>query len=167
MPFGAVSVSYLAIPCPFVSPLKNFTRTLLAILVAVWVAVPTVGGEGGENAGGTGVWILPASSFVGMPCWGPSGPSRQLTDFTKDLRMVVDPNCGQVLATVTDPLTAVVIPLTVCGRDVTLAASTLRAYSDAQVSSVVVLIVDSQQRGYYMTVTINTTAHSASVQIHQ
>ena len=50
------------------------SRILLALALAVWVAVPGVGSDGGENAGGTGVWILPrAASICAF-----SGPPREM-----------------------------------------------------------------------------------------
>jgi hypothetical protein len=44
--------------------MNTLLRFVLALALGVWLAMPSLGSEGGENAGGTGVWILPRATFM-------------------------------------------------------------------------------------------------------
>ena len=148
--------------------MKLFSRTLLAVLAALWIALPSVGGEGGENGGGTGVWILPRCSALGsvpQACPG-TGQMRQFSRLSGDITMVVSPQCGQVVATICDPGTGVFVPLSVSGRDVTLPESVLQAFQGASVTSVKIVIADAAQNGYILTLAVNVAAQSGSLQVH-
>jgi len=115
--------------------------------MAMCIAVPTVGGEGGENAGGTGVWILPRSSFLCAPS-AAAGESYTIQNFNRGLVLRVSPELGPVVAVITDSVSGVQIPLAVHGRDVILPASVLTGLVGAGVGDVSLVIFDSHQQGY-------------------
>ena len=90
--------------------MKALLHCLLALLAALAVALPSPGSEGGENAGGTGVWILPFCSQINTESQEePSSLQARLTipvaDLNRDIRMQLSSQMGQSVATCVDELT--------------------------------------------------------------
>ncbi|MCA8974427.1 MAG: hypothetical protein KDC98_06880 [Planctomycetes bacterium] len=144
--------------------MKLLVRCFAASLLALCFAMPGVGGEGGENAGGTGVWILPRSQQLG--CSSPAmGQSFSAEDFENDLTLVVSEECGHVIATATEPSNGEAIALPVSGREVTIRRSILQAYSAASVPVVQVLIADQAQQGYLITLAIDSANRTCTLTV--
>lgn len=144
--------------------MKLLVRSLIACLLALWISAPTTGGEGGENAGGTGVWILPTCGFLGGP--GPGvGQSFAVSDPSKGVRFVVSEECGAVTALAVEPLSGISTPLSVNGRDVTLPASLLQAYVAGGVHLVRVVITDAAHCGYRIDLVLPSAGSPGSLTI--
>ncbi|MCR9245313.1 MAG: hypothetical protein NXI31_09795 [bacterium] len=135
--------------------MKNLLRILAVALAAVWLAAPSVGGEGGENAGGTGVWILPACAPVGSPG---VRSSFAVNTLASDITMTMSPQIGNAVATAVDPRSGAVLPLSVRGRDVVITAEQLGGFRQAGVTVVDILISDDSRQGYHIRLDIHPTA---------
>lgn len=146
--------------------MKLAVRVLVVLLAALWLAAPSVGGEGGDNAGGTGVWVLPEASGLGGP--GSSGPncSREISNLEKDLKLTVANNVGSFVATVCEVGSGVVMPLATSGRDVLLPAATMVAFRNANVAEVEIVIADESLVGYRIRLTIEQNGESGTLTIY-
>lgn len=139
--------------------MQVLSRILLSILIAIAIAMPGIGGEGGENAGGTGVWILPRSSCLSsvVAPISSGAPTRLLSDFAHDFVLRAGDDCGLVVATATNPATATSFPLVVSGRDVILTTHLFDMLRASGVSNLTIVIADAQNMGYVITVSGLTT----------
>ena len=151
------------VPLPPLSTVKPLLRLLLVALTALWIAAPTTGTEGGENAGGTGVWILPACAGISKPA---QPATRQLTNLGRDLTMRVQSTMGSVVATACDPASGLIVPLQVSGRNVSLPSSVICGFRDAAVKRVELLIVDSRMNGYKIRMMISQNGDSATLDVY-
>lgn len=148
--------------------MKHLLRILTVALAAAWLATPGVSGEGegGENAGGTGVWILPGPCALGGgPALGASAV-RQVPTLANDVTMTVSAQLGSVVATACEAGSGTVIPLSVSGRDVTFRGSTMRAFRDANVQVVEIVICDSSQQGYRIRFRIHPNGQSGVLTVY-
>lgn len=133
----------------------NFlTRVLAALALAIGLALPVLGGEGGETGGGTGVWVLPAGRYLSV---GPFGAPRETRAFgiTQDIVMQASSQSGVVSATFVDNLTGLPVSLPTLGAQVRISHSLLLSLSESSSPSGMIMIVDAQQLGYVMRLTIN------------
>jgi hypothetical protein len=133
--------------------MKSLLRPLVALAVAVWLALPLVGNEGGNNAGGTGIWILPRATFLA------SGMSQSTPRATKDLLangqdvvMEVSTECGACSATFVDELSGQPVALQASGGLVRLPASLLQSLAGAAGTKAHIVITDANQLGYLLTI---------------
>ncbi len=108
--------------------MKSLLRLLAALALAIWVAVPVVGSDGGDNAGGTGIWILPRATCLasGMEVTPPRA-AKVLTTFNHDVVMQVSSECGAVVATFVDDLSGQPVSLATFSGQVRIPASLLQA----------------------------------------
>lgn len=128
-------------------------RNLLVLLAAVCLAMPTTCDEGGENNGGTGVWILPACANITAPRAASRG-SWAVSGTAVDVKMVVAAEMGAPSATLVDDVSGVPIALATSGRTVTIPKILLQALHQSSVRSASVIITDTAQRGYVMRLSI-------------
>lgn len=133
--------------------MKSLLRPLVAIALAVWLALPLFGSEGGNNAGGTGIWILPRATFLA------SGMSQSAPRATKDLLangqdvvMEVSSECGACSATFVDELSGQPVALQANGGLVRLPASLLQSLAGAAGTKAHIVITDANQLGYLLTI---------------
>jgi hypothetical protein len=133
--------------------MKSLLRPLVALAVAVWLALPLVGNEGGNNAGGTGIWILPRATFLA------SGMSQSTPRATKDLLangqdvvMEVSSECGECSATFVDELSGQPVALQTSGGLVRLPAALLQSLACAAGTKAHIVITDANQLGYLLTI---------------
>ncbi|MCA8948872.1 MAG: hypothetical protein KDE27_05175 [Planctomycetes bacterium] len=145
--------------------MKLAVRLVVVLLAAVWLAAPSLGGEGGENAGGTGVWVLPGGSSLGGN--GQSGNlSREIPNLTKDFKLTVASNVGAFVATACEAGSGVIVPLASSGRDVLLPAAMLRGFRDENVAHVDIVIADSEMVGYRIRLSIPAAGETATLTIY-
>ena len=133
-------------------------RVLTAALLAMWLALPGKSGEGdgGENAGGTGVWILPrcetissnAGNFTGLGA--PRIPPFVISDLAHDLRLRMSSDCGPASALLFDGTVGLETELPVSGLTVTVPASVLQTMFSAGVASADIVVMDAAHKGYLM-----------------
>ncbi|MCK5942259.1 MAG: hypothetical protein KAI24_09850 [Planctomycetes bacterium] len=137
-------------------------RNIFCLLVVAMLAIHVPGDEGGENASGTGVWILPACAAVVPQQLGPTSPSRAqfiASDLSKAALMEVSNGLGVATAVFTDDLLGTPVALTVSGKIVTVPASLMSALAQSSVKTGTILITNANQDGYVLRVKIvGTTA---------
>lgn len=132
-------------------------RNLLVLLVALCLAIPTICDEGGENNGGTGVWILPACANITAPRSAAAASSRGSwagSGTSVDVKMAVASEMGAPSAMLVDEVSGVPIALPTSGRMVTISKNLLQALHQASVRTASVVITDTMQRGYILKVNI-------------
>ena len=128
-------------------------RNLLVLLVAVCLAIPTICDEGGENNGGTGVWILPACANVTAPRATPRG-SWTFSGAGSDVQLVVAAEMGAPSAMLVDDVSGVPVALAASGRTVTIPKSLLQALHQSSIRAASVIIMDTAQCGYVLRLSI-------------
>lgn len=147
-------------------------RILAAALLALWLAIPGISGEGdgGENAGGTGVWILPRSEFLSsssaLQGRQPRIPPITVPNLLQDIKLRVSNDTGQCTGTLFDGATNMPIDLPVIGQSVVLTASLLRGLYAARVPTCDIVIVDAARRGYLMSLTFDYATGGAQVLVY-
>ena len=146
-------------------------RFSVAALLALWLAMPSVGGEGGENGGGTGVWILPRCEFLsGDPlavgALGVPLATRSFSTLTHDVSLYGSSECGQIVATLIDSVSCVPMPLPVVGRNAVIPSSVLQGLRAAGISHAQVVMMDAAHQGYVIHLIIDLAAGSATLSIY-
>jgi hypothetical protein len=146
-------------------------RSLVAALLALWLAMPSVGGEGGENGGGAGVWVLPHCSYltVDPQAGGPLGAPRASRSFSSLGQTVVlqgSTECGQIVATLIDPVSCVPMALPVIGRSAIIPASVLNGLQAAGIPTAQIVMVDAAQQGYVIHVVIDLAAGTVTFNLY-
>lgn len=139
------------------------TRCLLALVLAIGLALPVVGGEGGENGGGTGIWILPRASFLSTSTMAPR--DSRTVGLAADVVLRVSNEVGLCAATSVDSLTGLSVALPVSGNDVTIPAALLQSIASLPNKTSNVVIADASQVGYLLRITV-TPAGAALIQVY-
>lgn len=148
-------------------------RVLIAALLALGVVLPVFGGEGdgGENAGGTGLWILPRSTTLTSssaqvgPGSQPRVPAMALGSFGSDAKLRVSNECGAVVATLFAGQ-AVPMDLPVLGQVVTMPAAVMQQLAAAQVTDATLVVVDAGSKGYVMRLLLDLAAGTAQLLVY-
>lgn len=136
------------------------------LLVLAFVALPALGvpGGGGDNAGGTGVWILPACATVSTSeSLGQPRLSIAIADPTRDAVLECAPELGAAVASGVDEMGGSPVLFTVVGRRVTLPGAWLSALSRTRVNADVV-VADGAMAGYHIHVAVDPL--DGKVQLH-
>jgi hypothetical protein len=149
--------------------MKAILRLMLPVALASWLALPGIGGDGGENAGGTGVWILPRPTFMasGSPCITGATQARGATtvaNVNEAFALTAAEELGAFTATLIDPVSGVPMALPTSGRSIVLGASLLRDLQQAGVAASIV-IADSQQLGYVMRLTFDAATGVGTIHV--
>lgn len=133
--------------------MMSLLRPLVAIALAVWLALPLVGNEGGDNASGTGIWILPRATFLasGMSQAAPRA-TKELLAIGQDVVMEVSSECGACSATFVDELSGQPVSLQAGGGLVRVPAALLQSLAGAAGTKAHIVITDANQLGYMLTV---------------
>jgi len=132
-------------------PMKLLPRVLVAIALAIWMALPIFGDDGGDNAGGTGIWILPRAGF--LACDSPGAAvraQRSVPSAGQDVLVAVSSNCGTCSATFLDELSGQPVSLQSFGGLVRIPASVLQALPPGSGIKAHLVISDATQLGYVM-----------------
>ncbi|MBX3463388.1 MAG: hypothetical protein KF830_09465 [Planctomycetes bacterium] len=147
--------------------MKALLRFLLFALVAAWFALPSMGTDGGEGAGGTGVWILPRPTFLASAsgCGG-SGAVRGSTSIPADapLTLKACDELGLFTATLVDPLSGASTLLPCNGFQVALSSDLLRTLRET-CGSAHVVIADGTQLGYLIQITFDSASGAGVVKV--
>jgi hypothetical protein len=142
-------------------------RLLAGIALLLWLALPVVSSDGGENAGGTGVWILPrAVQLVANPTSGPPRESHLCNNLSQDLVMVASNECGNVVATLVDEVSGVSTALSVSGTVVRCPGHLLQTLVSTGVRKAHIVISDSSQTGYVIQLVMNTVDAGVSLLVY-
>jgi hypothetical protein len=150
--------------------MKVLVRLFLLVGVTVWLALPGIGSDGGESAGGTGVWILPRPTFLasGSPSvttgCEPRG-TMAITSPDAPLVLKTGDELGAFSATLIDPWSGVPVSLPTNGREVVVPTNLLRALREAAASADIV-VNDSQQLGYVMRVVFDPATGSGLIKVY-
>lgn len=133
--------------------MKLLQRVLVAIALAIWMAMPILGNDGGDNAGGTGIWILPRAGFLASD--SPNAAvraQRAVPGACQDLMLAVSSECGNCAAMFLDELSGQSVALQSVGGMVRIPASLLQALPQGDGTKAHVVISDASQLGYLMRV---------------
>lgn len=130
-------------------------RALLALLLAAWFTLPSTGDDGGENAGGTGVWILPRSTYLAASVCADGAP-REAKTFTLagDIVLALSSEVGEATATWIDEVAGVAVSLPVSGGQVRVPAALLQALGNAPLRQATVVIADASHAGYVIEIEV-------------
>jgi hypothetical protein len=115
--------------------MKAMLRFVVASLLAIAMALPGIGGDGGPNGGGTGVWVLPAASFLSASPATNARDTHVSVSTSEALRFKVSDEVGDVVALFIDELSGIPVALPVTGREVTIPVAVLGATARAPTSS--------------------------------
>lgn len=131
-------------------------RALLALLLAAWFTLPSTGDDGGENAGGTGVWILPRSTFLAATACTGGGVPREAKTFTlaSDIVLALSSEVGEATATWIDEIAGVAVSLPISGGQVRVPATLLQALGNAPLRQATIVIADASHAGYVLEVDV-------------
>jgi len=143
--------------------MNTMLRNLFCLLVLALLAIPTPGdeGEGGENASGTGVWILPACAAIDPAQLDPSCPTRGqfvCSDMSKPVKMKVSQAMGCATGTFTDDVLGTPVSLSVSGSVVEVPASLMATLAQSPNRVATIVVSDSEQKGYVLRVTVSGTS---------
>lgn len=140
-------------------------RFVPALLVAALLTLPGISSEGGENAGGTGVWILPRPAFVcaGAGDVAPTSPPLAISTLTNEVRLVTSTELGSMSATLVDSISGSPLPLPITGRDVVLSRAVLQGLAASGTTEAHIVVADAQQLGYVFKLSIDTAGGSATL----
>jgi hypothetical protein len=149
-------------------------RFFACLLLALALALRLLGGEGegGENAGGTGVWILPRSERItsGSPALDPNSPQRVsplvFPALDHDVGLRVSPECGEVVATLFAEPLGEPVALQVQGNLVVISASLLHNLVNAGVEESIVVILDANGNGYRLRLLLDLATSSGRVLVY-
>lgn len=141
--------------------MKAILRLVLPVAFAAWLALPGVSSDGGENAGGTGVWILPKPTFLAsdspsITTLATERKSIPNISATNTITLTAAAEMGAMTATMIDPVTGVATALPVSGHDITMRDSLLNGVRCAGITADIV-VVDSQQQGYVIRVAFDAS----------
>lgn len=135
--------------------MNHYLRNILALMAVVWLAIPAPGNGGGENNGGSGVWILPACANITVQ--DPNALPRASHSFANtasDIKLKVSSSMGTATATFTDDLSGTTVGMQVAGRVVTIPKQLLQALAQSPVRKGTLLISDAAQNGYVIRVIV-------------
>ena len=135
--------------------MKSKLSILPVLLAALVFALHAVGDEGGENGGGTGVWILPACAFVNSGNVNEAETPRliiSIDDPSQDVKLRVSGQLGSPTATYVDGTTGESQSLVVDGKQVVFPSGLLQVVSSGASEGGTIVIVDAQQNGYVIRV---------------
>jgi len=135
--------------------MNHYLRNILALMAAVWLAIPAPGNGGGENNGGSGVWILPACANITVQ--DPNALPRAVHTFANtasDIKVKVANGMGTPTATFTDDLSGTTVGMNVTGRVVTVPKQLLQALALSPIRKGTLLITDASQCGYIIRVIV-------------
>lgn len=143
-------------------------RAFLAALLTMWIALPTPGSEGGENAGGTGVWILPRATFLCSTAVPSTPPKVEFTvaSLQSDLRLQLDSAMGIACGTLIDDVVGQAISLQVAGSLAVVPAATLQSLAGTTAPHATVIIADANHLGYLIRLIVNASTNSCVVRVY-
>lgn len=146
-------------------PMKLTRRFLPALVAAAWLALPGISSEGGEGAGGTGVWILPAAKFVGTAPLAAPTVQSPTTTWVTDLKLTVAPGLTNFTAVLVDDLSGDVHHLPVSGREILLERGELQGLISGGLNVAYVVVADASQLGYVVRIVVDATAGTAQLSL--
>lgn len=139
--------------------MATLVRLLAVVVLGVVLALPGVGGEGGENGSGTGIWVLPRGTHLAP---GTSGPPREIRTVQagQPCTMQMSFDVGQATAILVESVSGTSSALAVNGSFLTLSASLLQALLDASATATI-LVADELQFGYVL----GLRAHEGKIEV--
>lgn len=126
------------------------SRFLFALILAILLALPSISGDGGENGGGTGVWVLPRATFLASGVVEPRAV-QQVTP-GQDLILEMSSEVGMATAVFVDDLSQVPISLPVNGLNVRMPAAVMQSFLGCSAQTATIMISDASHMGYLIRV---------------
>jgi hypothetical protein len=152
--------------------MKALRRLTLFAALALCLALPGIGsdGEGGENAGGTGVWILPRANFLAageLECR--SEAPRATMSFASantNVAITTSTELGDFSAVLVDPISGIPVSLTKSGSDVLVPAELLKQLCEVGCQVADIVITDAQQLGYVIAIEFDQATGQVSMKAY-
>lgn len=140
-------------------------RVLVSVALLVWLAIPAIGngGGGGENAGGTGVWILPRA--MPLAAGALVRDSRVISNLSQDQVLGVSAECGAVVATFVDEMTSVATALPVSGSFVRIPRALMQAMVATNCPKANIVVADQSQVGYLLELVLVPASGSIAISV--
>lgn len=135
--------------------MTSLIRVLAAIAFAICLALPGVGSDGGENGGGTGVWVLPRATCLTPPI-GAAPRDQKTVPIQADLQMQMSAEVGVACATFIDDTSGVPMALSVTGSLVTIPATLMQSLAGLSSPSGTIVIADAMQVGYVIQIVVHS-----------
>lgn len=150
--------------------MNAIVRILLAIVLAAWISSPSVGSEGGENAGGTGIWILPRATFFSGGTGLGSGVAprevRLFANANQDIRLAVSDEVGAAVATLVEDASGASSSLPVTGFLVVIPSSLQQSLLSSNSVRSTIVIADASQLGYFIEVVVFPTTGKVELRVY-
>lgn len=118
------------------------------MLLGVMLALPGIGGEGGENGSGTGIWVLPRGTHL-TPGAGGTPREVRTVQANQPCTMQMSFDVGQASAILVESMSGTSTSLSVNGSFLTLSASLLQALLNASTTASI-MVADELQFGYVL-----------------
>ncbi|MCB9876448.1 MAG: hypothetical protein H6835_02510 [Planctomycetes bacterium] len=147
--------------------MTTFHRALLAMLFAAWLAMPSVGDEGGENASGGGVWILPCAAVIDESALEQGVVARSVLaghQVNQGLCLQMASNMGSASAVLVSGLSGDVMPLPTSGAKIFLSKQLMQSLAATRTGAKIV-VADSQQRGYVIEITVDASGSTVTLSV--
>jgi hypothetical protein len=141
--------------------MKALRNALLALALAAWLAVPGVGGDGGENGGGTGVWVLPRASTLTSSTGSGAPIACESSPITQDKFFLLSSEVGVASATLVDTCSGLPVSLPVLGTVMRVPATLMQAIAHNPVPSATVVVADAANVGYVIKIVVDPLTGTA------
>lgn len=139
----------------------KLVRYLSLLLAGLLLALPLLSSGGGDNAGGTGVWVLPrqnsAGFLGGIPALSAPRDSKTVSLTGNPLVLGIASDMVNPIATLVDRQTQLGLPLQVLGNFVSIPATSLAQIAAMPGTIADCIILDASARGYLIKITALTT----------
>lgn len=134
--------------------MNAIARLLLAVFLAALIVLPTVGSEGGENGGGTGIWILPRATFFSSGAGAEVGAipraNQVFNNASQGMRLMMSDDVGSAVATLVDEVSGFPTALGIAGLQVTISSTLIQSMIAANNLRATIVVTDESQMGYYI-----------------
>jgi hypothetical protein len=146
--------------------MKSLSKAVFVWALLIAFALPGIGNDGGENGGGSGVWVLPRACFLTSQT-GSSAPLAFATrPMNQDLVMTMSAEVGVASGTFLEALSSVPVAVPVVGSTVRVPASLLQALALLQLPQATVVVSDAAQFGYVLKITVNPSTGTVLIQAY-
>jgi hypothetical protein len=134
----------------------SLLRVLAALVFALCLALPGIGGDGdgGENGGGTGVWVLPRAGFLTPPATGAPRATLSIS-VNQDCLLQLSPEMGAATGTFVDDVSGSPVSLGISGSTARIPCALLQSLANMTVRTATVLVSDAAQLGYVIEITVH------------
>jgi hypothetical protein len=146
--------------------MKSLCKAVFVCALLLAFALPGFGDDGGENGGGSGVWVLPRACFL-TPLSGSTPPLASMQrSINQDLVLQLSAEVGVASGTFLESLASVPVAVPVSGSTARVSASLLQSLALLPVPQATVVISDASHLGYVLKITVTAATSTALIQVY-